>query len=366
MKLLYVTNGINGAGGLERVLSVKASVLAEDYGYEVTILTLNEEHPNSFYTFSSQINLQSIKVVGNPFAYIKSYRKGILACVKEIKPDVIAVCDDGLKGFFIPSLLKNTKIPIIYERHVSKEIEMNASFPFWKKTIIKAKWKMMDYLGAHFSKFIVLTNGNLNEWESLKNKEVIPNPLSFYPTESSKLNQKKVMAVGKQGYQKGYDLLLEAWAMVVAQCPDWTLEVYGKKEPVARLEELATKLHVENSVAFFDPIRNIQDKYMEASIYVMSSRYEGFGMVLIEAMACGVPCVSFDCNYGPSDIIQNQVDGTIVPNGDVEALAAAIIDLIKNEDKRSTMAKNAKENVKRFMPENVVKQWDVLFKEIKT
>lgn len=363
IKLLYITNGINGSGGLERVLSVKASYLAESFGYEVTIITLNEKHPNSFYTFSPKVTLRSITVAGNSIAYMKNYVKSIKTVVNELCPDIISVCDDGLKGFFVPKIL-NANIPIIYERHVSKEIEINHNCSFWKKIIVKLKWKLMNHLGSSFSKFVVLTNGNLNEWESLKNVRVIPNPLSFYPETSSVLINKKVIAVGKQSYQKGYDLLLKSWALVSNEFSDWQLEIYGKKELDDKLEILAKSLDIQDNIAFYEPEKNIQEKYLESSIFVMSSRYEGFGMVLIEAMACGLPCVSFNCNYGPSDIIENEVDGIVVPKGNTQQLAEALSQLIKNIELRNQMGFNAKENVKRYLPENVLAKWDQLFKEL--
>lgn len=363
MKLLYITNGINGAGGLERVLSIKASYLAEKYGYEVTILSLNEGGNNPFYEFSPKINSVSIPVFGNPAQYITSYRKGIKDIVAQTNPDIILVCDDGLKAFFIPTILK-TIIPIIYERHVSKEIEMNHEFPFWKKALIKAKWQIMESLAGNFQKFVVLTQGNMEEWKTLKNMLVIPNPLSFYPEESSSLQNKKVIAVGKQGYQKGYDRLLRSWKMVQEKYPDWHLEIYGKIAPEFKLGELAQDLEIENSVSFFPPDKEIQSKYLDASVYVMSSRFEGFGMVLIEAMACGVPCVSFDCNYGPSDIIRHNEDGFLVQNGNVESLSETLMKVLEQEDLRQKLGENAKENVKRFLPETIVQKWDDLFKSI--
>jgi hypothetical protein len=143
MKLLYITNGINGAGGLERVLSIKASYLADHYGYDVTILTLNESHPMSFYNFSPAVRLRSIEVGGNSLAYLKSYVRGIKGVIKELRPDVVSVCDDGLKGFFLPLILQ-LQVPIIYERHVSKEIEMHNGHSFWRKVKIKSKWKLMQ------------------------------------------------------------------------------------------------------------------------------------------------------------------------------------------------------------------------------
>lgn len=363
MKLLYITNGINSAGGLERVLSIKASYLADHYGYDVTILSLNQGGNNPFYEFSPKINLVSIPVVGNPMQYIQSYRQGIKRIVAQTNPDIILVCDDGLKAFFIPEILK-TQIPIIYERHVSKEIEMNHKFPFWKKSLTKAKWKLMETLAQRFDRFVVLTEGNTKEWQTLKNKVVIPNPLSFYPEESSSLQNKKVIAVGKQGYQKGYDRLLQSWKIVHGQFPDWQLEIYGKIAPEFKLEELVQNLKIEKSVSFFPPEKEIQRKYLDASVYVMSSRFEGFGMVLIEAMACGLPCVSFDCNYGPSDIIHDGEDGFLVENGNVVALAEALTKVIGEQQLRHQMGTKAKENVKRFLPSTIVQQWDDLFKSL--
>lgn len=363
MKLLYITNGINGAGGLERVLSIKASYLAQHYGYEVSILSLNDNHLRPFYTFSERIKMYSITVEGNSVQYVNSYIKGIKKTVANVQPDVISVCDDGLKAFFIPKIIRSI-IPIIYERHVSKQIEMRHDLSLFKKIVIKAKWKTMEYLASDFKKFVLLTQGNTNEWTTLRNLEVISNPLSFYPENSSALDHKKVIVVGRQAYQKGYDLLLLAWKKVIDERPDWQLEVYGKKDVNQNLESLADALGITKNVCFLNPEKNIEQKYLESSIYVMSSRFEGFGMVLIEAMACGVPCVSFNCNYGPSDIIQNGLDGYIVENGNIDALASTILKLIEDENLRKTMGTKAKENVKRYLPETIVKQWDELFKAL--
>ena len=362
MKLLYITNGINGAGGLERVLAIKASYLADKLNYEVHLLSLNEPQPQPFYAFSSKVHFHSIEVKGNPVSYIFSYVKGIKRAVRAIQPDVISVCDDGLKGFFLPLLLGEKK-PIIYERHVSKAIEMHEHFSFIKKESIFLKWKLMSFLAKKFDAFVVLTNGNIQEWKHLKNLHVIPNPLSFYPNGSSTLQNKKVIAVGKQGYQKGYDLLLQAWQKATIDIEDWKLEIYGKIEPQEKLIELADQLGISESVVFFSPTQQIEEKYLDASLFVLSSRFEGFGMVLIEAMACGIPCVSFDCPHGPADIITHGEDGLLVPNGDVEQLAEALIDVMKHEEKRQYMGAAAKKHVKRYLPEQIMPLWDTLFKK---
>ncbi|WP_298392039.1 glycosyltransferase family 4 protein [Flavobacterium sp.] len=362
MKLLYITNGLNGSGGLERVLSIKASYLAEKMGYEVHIVCLNDSHQNLFYDFSPKIHLQSISVFGNPISYVKKYVSGLNKVVSQINPDIVLVCDDGLKAFFLPLLLK-TKAKMIYERHVSKTISIGKDAGFLKTISTKFQFTLMNLLAKRYDKFVVLTNENKREWP-LQNLEVISNPLSFYPEASATLTTKKVIAVGKQSHQKGYDLLLQAWQKVIAQQPDWQLEIYGKKEPSEGLELQASCLGISLNVQFFDPIKNIEVKYLESSIYVMSSRYEGFGMVLIEAMACGVPCVSFDCPYGPSDIIADGEDGYLVSNGDVDLLAEKLLLLIENDALRIKMGQKAKIAVKRFLPETICQQWDTLFKTL--
>ncbi|MBV6879078.1 glycosyltransferase family 4 protein [Epilithonimonas ginsengisoli] len=358
MKLLYITNGINGSGGLERVLSLKASLLAENYGYEVSILVLNDSDKAPFYNFSSRIRFYSIEVGGNPIGYVLSYKNGIQRVINEIKPNIISVCDDGLKGFFIPQFVR-TKAKIIYERHVSKLAETNSNQSILQKASTRIKWLLMEMLGKKFDSFVVLTEGNKKEWGSLRNIEVVPNPLSFYPEMSSHLDNKKVICVGKISFQKGQDLLLKAWKNITQQFPDWTLELYGKENR----NFLDTSTLPEN-VSWYPPAKNIKEKYLASSIYVMSSRFEGFGMVLIEAMACGVPCISFNCNYGPSDIISDGIDGFLVQKENVDELSRKIEYLIENREKRIEFGKSAKQNVKRFSPQMIVEQWNNLFKNL--
>ncbi|MBQ4801999.1 glycosyltransferase family 4 protein [Aquimarina sp. MMG015] len=363
MKLVYIVNRIDGPGGLERVLSIKASKLAEDYNYDIHIVTLNQETKDLFYHFSPKISYHNVQAKGNPISRMYRYAAGLRSVIKSLNPDIIAVCDDGLKGFFVPLIL-GKPCPMIYERHVSRSVEIKKG----KRSIIKrittaTKFGLMNFGGSYYNHFIVLTKGNLNEW-SFKNLKVIPNPLSFYPESKSTLENKKVLAVGKHSFQKGYDRLLKSWKQVVSKYPDWTLDIYGTISESEGLAVLAENLDITKTINFYPPVKNIAEKYEQASIYTMSSRFEGFGMVLTEAMAYGVPCISFDCPYGPSDIITDTENGLLIENGDVDAFAKGIITLIENEEKRKSMGLKAKEAVKKYLPETIAEEWNQLFSNL--
>jgi glycosyltransferase involved in cell wall biosynthesis len=364
-KILYITNGITGPGGLERVLSIKASYLADNFGYEVHIISLNEQNIPHFYKFSDKIICHNIQTKGTYFTYLYSYLFGIKKVVKKINPDVISVCDDGLKGLFAP-LLFGKPCPMIYERHVSKNIEIKKEAEsYFNNIFTNLKFKLMNFGGALYDNFVVLTNGNKKEWE-LNNLSVIPNPLSFYPDtdQLSNLQNKKVLAVGKHSFQKGFDRVIKSWKSVSEKYPGWELNIYGTINESMGLEKLVNSLNLGDSINLFPPEKNIADKYQEASLYVMSSRYEGFGMVLTEAMAYGVPCISFDCPFGPSDIISHKKNGLLVENGNIEELSRGIIELIDNSELRISMGDQARKNIERYLPEKIVSQWDQLFKSL--
>lgn len=199
---------------------------------------------------------------------------------------------------------------------------------------------------------------------SEKNIRVIPNPSSIYPTEKANLENPKVIAVGSHTYNKGYDRLLNAWKYISKEYPDWQLHIFGKSNPTVNLEVLVNELKIESSVFLNPPTKNIEQEYLNSSVFVLPSRSEGFGMVLIEAMACGVPCVSFDCPSGPRDIITNDIDGFLVKNHDVEGFTKKIMYLMQDKQLRKKMGQKAKENVSKYAPTRIVKQWDSLFKEL--
>ena len=225
------------------------------------------------------------------------------------------------------------------------------------------KWRTNRHV-SKLNALALLTKDDADTWTEASQTFVIPNPLSFYPEEGAKLNNKQVIMVGRYNDAKGYDYLIPAWAIVHKKHPDWILNVYGSGELHDQIVDWIHERHLGNSIILHEPTIFIMEKYMENSICVLSSRYEGFSLVIIESMACGVPVVSFDCPHGPRSIIRNGEDGLLVEYLNSQALADGICQLIEDESLRHKMGSKSRENIRRYSKENVMNQWDDLFKSL--
>ena len=360
MKILYITPKINNEGGVARVLSLKANYLVENFGCEVHILTQNEGNKPLFFSFNKKIVLHDMLLKGNLISFFLQYIKALNETVNAIKPDVIIVSDNGLKAYCIPFILK-TKTPIIFECHGSKFIEEKELTQYFFRTKIKLFFK--DFSANKFAKFVGLSNESLKEW-SVKNGIVISNPLWFKASRFADLKSKKVIAVGRHSYEKGLDRMLQIWQKVIEKHPDWSLEIYGKSNENQELQKLANALNINNNVTFFEPVKNINDKYLGASIMAMTSRTEGFGMVLVEAMALGLPCIAYDCPCGPREIIQNNENGLLVENGNIDLFVQKMELLIEDENLRLQMGKNAQESIGKYDIDSIMQQWKSFFESL--
>ncbi|MDD5150781.1 MAG: glycosyltransferase family 4 protein [Flavobacterium sp.] len=360
MKILYITPKINNEGGVARVLSVKANYLVENFGYEVHILTQNEGNKPLFFSFDDKIVLHDMILKGNLISFFLQYIKALKKAITKIHPDIIIICDNGLKAYSIPFILK-TKASIIFECHGSKYIEEKEQANSFFTTKFKLAFK--EFSANRFTKFVALSKESLKEW-NVKNGVVISNPLWFKSSRFSDLKSKKVIAVGRHSYEKGLDRMLQIWQKVIVNHPDWSLEIYGKSNKNQELQKLVNSLKIGSTVAFFDPVKNINDKYLDVSILVMTSRTEGFGMALIEAMALGLPCVAYDCPVGPRSIIKNNENGFLVEDGKIDSFVQKIELLIEDENLRLQMGKKAQESTEKYNLDRIMQQWKTLFEEI--
>ena len=190
---------------------------------------------------------------------------------------------------------------------------------------------------------------------------VIPNPVSFPSVKLSQQTEKRVIAVGRYCHEKGYDHLLQAWAEVQALCPDWRLDVFGDGDRTA-FEKMLDDYQIDrNRCSLNGRVSDVQSEFARSSLAVCSSRFEGFGLAIVEAMACGLPVVSFDCPWGPHSIITDGEDGVLVGNGNVKQFAEAMARLMNDVEVRNNMGKRAAVNVQRFSMETVARQWKNLF-----
>ena len=227
---------------------------------------------------------------------------------------------------------------------------------FWSSNLLHHLQKL--------DKLVVLTDRDRESWVELNNVVTIPDPLSLSPTTISPLTEKRVVAIARYSHEKGIDLLLKAWSVVEKQISDWRLDVYGDGDRTP-YEQLIDDLKINRkSCQLHGRTDDVEKEYCNSSIFVLSSRFEGFGMVLTEAMACGLPVVSFDCPWGPRSIITDGEDGLLVENGNVEALASSLSKLMSDEILRQSISKAGLKNVRRFSIDYVADQWRRLFESL--
>ena len=377
LKLVYITPALYMAGGVERVLTLKANYFAEHFGYDITIILTEGKDKPLFYPLSNKIKVINLNIgfeelwtcsfIKKIFVYLKKQRQFKKTLTKElmcIRPNItISLLRREIN--FINDIKDGSRK--IGELHVNRANYRNfeANDSNFIKTLFAKFW--MHSLVAKLKKlnrFVVLTEEDKDAWPELKNISFIPDPLSFLPTKYSELMERRVIAVGRYVYQKGFDLLLQAWSKIEKLYPDWQLVIFGDGDRTPYEKQMKTFGVDAKRCHLNGPTPNIQQEYVNSSIFVFSSRFEGFGMVLVEAMACGLPVVSFDCPCGPKDIVRDGEDGLLVENGNIDLLASSLSRLMNDETLRQSMSKAGLKNVQRFNIEQIAEQWRLLFESL--
>ena len=376
MKIVYCTPSLYIAGGIERVLTTKMNYLSDKAGYEVWVILTDGKGKNPYFPLSDKIHivnldlnfeeLWSLGFLKKIFVYLKKqriYKKKLKEALYEIRPD-ITVSTLRREINFITAIKDGSRK--VGEMHVNRANYRNfeANDTNALKKIFERIW-MKSLVGKlkKLDQFVVLTDEDRRNWHELDNVTTIPNPLNVFPTIESNQSARKVIAAGRYCYQKGFDLLLRAWAIVNEKHKDWHLDIYGAGKNV-EYKNLVNTLNICQNVGINPPTDNIYAKYADASIFVFSSRFEGFGMALLEAMATKLAVVSFACPCGPKDIISDGNDGVLVTNEDIQELADKICYLIENEEERKSMAENAKLKAMQYSVDNIMHRWIRLFESL--
>ena len=369
-KIVYCTPALYMAGGVERVLTLKASYFADYLDYDVTIILTEGKGKPVFYPLSDKVRVINLDInyeelwtcsfLKKIWLYLKKrplYKKKLTTELMRIRPDVtISLLRREIN--FVTSIKDGSKK--VGELHINREHfrTEEGENPGIVKILFAKVWmrNLVPKLNS-LDRLVVLTEDDKRAWKELDHVVAIPNPLSFVPKLQSPLTEKRVIVIGRYCHEKGYPFLLHAWAEVQKQCAEWRLETYGDGDR-SSYEALIDELQIDRRRCILHGrTSDVQQEYAASSIAVCSSKYEGFGMVIVEAMACGLPVVSFDCPWGPRNIITDGEDGLLVENGNTHLLAEALVSLMKNPDRIAQMAEKARQNVRRFRIEEVAEKW---------
>jgi len=374
MKILYAVESVNLSGGYDRVIIEKANYFAT-HGFDVLISVASHALAKPYFPISEKVrvvdfNLDFHRQYGHNIVYrayvyftmMRKYRKVLTDLLYEEHPDIV-ITTLGREIDFITEI-KDGSVKI-GESHIAKEYVRN--FHLMEQRggsyrMIAWCWrKKLEQKVRKLTALVLLTQHDADSWAGLTKTVVIPNSLPFYPQQQSTCENKQAIFVGRLTEQKGLEYLIETWTGVYKKHPDWKLLIYGTGEQRELLESLIIQAGLAGIVEIHAPTKQIMEKYLESSIFLLTSRFEGFGMVLIEAMACGVPVVSFNCPWGPADIIRDGEDGFLVRYLDTNEAAQKVCQLIEHPDLRKKMGLQARENVRRYSQGEIMQLWKDLF-----
>ena len=363
MKVCFFIDDITSQGGVERVTSllchqfmknsseddVQVEIVSQFRSYEppsydftgIQISYLTEKQYDQYKPHSPMRVEQFLTTVGKVRKFFKTHNYDII--IGQSFPNVIVLFLAGVD--------------------MKKVMAVEHTYYGYYGNLFKGT-RQLIYRKCR--KVVVLTNNDKQCFDKeLPNGQtiVIPNPVVLTDKYQSSLNKKQIISAGRLQQEKGYDTLIEVFARVHQQYPDWVLNIYGEGNYRPQLEQQIRDNHLVGVVNLCGRTKEIYQKMREAAFYVMSSRFEGFGMVLVEAQSQGLPVISFDCPNGPADIINNKIDGLLVENQNKEQLYEAICFLIEHPDKRNEMGKHAISNVDKYDVVEICKQWKQAFGE---
>lgn len=376
MKILYCTHSTYNPGGMERVLLNKVTYLSQLPGWEVSVVTTDQHQRPPFYPFPEKVRMTDLDINYSDdndkgawkkiFGYLrkrKEHKRKLTALLQKEKPDIVVSLYPS-ESSFIPDIKDGSKK--VLELHFCKFFRLQYGRKGLLGRIDKWRTRQDERIVRRFDKFVVLTHEDRGYWGNLLNMEVIPNAAMHVSKSYSDVTNKRVIAVGRLDYQKGFDRLIEAWERIqrTGEWTDWRLDIFGQGEWKDMLQQMIDERGLQHSVRINKPTKQIGEEYVKSSLLVMSSHYEGFPMVMIEAMACGLPVVSFDYKCGPKDIIQHGINGLLVPEGDIKALANDMRKVMADEAYRRMLSQNARKVVDTYSEEAVMKQWIRLFTSI--
>ena len=382
MKIVYFFPNLKDSAGTERMLNVKANYLADVLHHEVTIITYRQFNDPIFFDFSKKIkfvhfniqdptpNLKGLNYWEKRKRYrnfMQTYRQKVEEYLYKNPTDIAISMYFGAEHKFLPLLKDGSKKLMEYHFHFD-------IMPFSKN--LKAEWSVRNFRMKiqtklfqrtlnKYDKIIVLTEQDQQEWEKyFDNITNIPNPITIQPIQADP-QLKKVLAVGRFTYQKGFNYLIDAWAIINKDFPNWKLNIYGSGELEEEFINQIKRLNLEKSIHIYPPRKDINRVFSQHSIYALSSRFEGFPLVLIESLASGLTPVAFECKNGPKQMMgDSRLKDFLVQPFDVKEFAEKLKILMENESLRTEMSKEAVNVSKRYELIPIMELWQETFSHL--
>ena len=367
---MYINRVFAVWGGLERVWTDKMNALSNMPGYEVCLVTTDQGYHSIPYPlnksirhydldirFIQQYRYSGLKRYWIYYQLVRLFQRKIKALLETEKPDVLVTNASEFADFLVKC---KDDVPLIVESHGIFELP----FHMQKMTITNRIKKYFHYKSlSKADRIVALTHGDAAQWKRINpNVSIIPNIVTMNDSDIySNCEAKRVIFVGRMDSQKGYQYLDAIWSIVEKRHPNWRLDIYGEG---ADLKENRAIIPKGKNIFPHGQTLNILNKYKESSILVLTSVYEPFGLVMPEAMSCGIPVVAFNCPYGPSEIISDGKDGFLVDCYNVEIFANQLCLLMENETLRKKMGQNAILSVQRFTKDKIIPQWISLFESL--
>lgn len=373
MKIVYSTESVNRNGGIHTVTIIKANTLAEIEGNEVYIIVphFQGDTPRRISSKVHLINLDIkefwVSIFKQP-ARNRKYKNLLRRALEQIQPDIVISTGQNDRNF-LPRIRISSNPMFIREIHfMSKYRRLMAGST--KENLLALWSEFIDYRISikHYDRIVLLSEEDRKRnWSNNPKAIRMPNPLTVSSYLRAPLTAKKAIAVGRLCYQKHFDALIKAWRIVADKYPDWTLDIWGGNGSLYNeLHNLITSLNLGNTVFLRGETPDISEKMAESSMIISTSIFEGMPLVLLEALAAGLPIITFNYKYGADEIVTEGENGYIVQQDDLAALAERIGRLITNEELRMMMGEKSYAASQKFLPEVIASQWMELFKSLRS
>jgi glycosyltransferase involved in cell wall biosynthesis len=376
MKIVYnITTTATPAGGMERVVVQKANFMAEHFGHEVLIITTDQKDTPSFYPYAPGVRHIDLRLdymgLSKEKWFIRAYlryrntlrkhRRMLTEVLMREKADIVVSMSRDEKEFLYK--IKDGSKKVLESHRCLKpraRIELKRSGSLLKKLKIVYRLLHETHLPVHYDSFVVLTEEDKQWWLEKPNVRVIPNPLPFTTNRVSSLDTCRILSIGRISRDKGIDRMLDIWSRIAPCFPEWKLTLIGDVVD----HDLIDRINISGlaqSVEVLPTTPHVFEAYQKSSIYIMTSRFEGLPMVLLEAVACGLPIVSYAFKCGPRDVINDGKDGYLIEEDDADMFVKRLSELMGNDALRQRMGSQAKINSERFSMLNVMTRWNDLF-----